>query len=74
MINQQMYDFLMSNPQSFMQQAQQQIGMFQQQYNMSNPQMNPMAIVQQKLSSGEMTQKDFEMLRAAANRMMGVNY
>jgi hypothetical protein len=35
--------------------------------------MNPQAIVQQKLNSGEMTQTQYEQLRQMANMIMGTN-
>lgn len=36
-------------------------------------QMTPQQIVQQKLNSGEMTQEQFNQLRAMANQIMGTN-
>jgi 3-methyladenine DNA glycosylase Tag len=62
---------MMNNAQQ-MQQFQQQFGQFQQQFS-GNGQMNPQAIVQQKLNSGEMSQQQFEQLRQMANMMMGTN-
>lgn len=38
-----------------------------------NQQITPQQIVQQKLNSGEMTQEQFNQLRAIANQIMGTN-
>lgn len=73
MIDPQMFQAVMNNAQR-MQQFQQQFGMFQQQFQGGQNQMNPQAIVQQKLNSGEMSQQQYEQLRQMANMMMGTNY
>lgn len=71
MIDPRAFQQMMNNAQQ-MQQFQQQFGMFQQQFQGPNG-MNPQAIVQQKLNSGEMTQAQYEQLRQMANMIMGTN-
>lgn len=71
MVNPMAFQQMMNNAQQ-MQQFQQQFGQFQQQFQ-GNGQMNPQALVQQKLNSGEMSQQQFEQLRQMANMMMGTN-
>lgn len=72
MIDPRMFQQMMNNAQQ-MQQFQQQFGLFQQQFQGGQNVMNPQAIVQQKLNSGEMTQAQYEQLRQMANQIMGTN-
>lgn len=46
----------------------------QQQPMYGNQQNSPQNIIQQKLSSGAMSQEDFQRCRILANQIMGVNY
>lgn len=73
MIDPRMFQQMISNQQQ-MQNFQQQFGQFSQQFQGGPGAMNPQAIVQQKLNSGEMTQQQYEQLRNMANMLMGTNY
>lgn len=72
MFNPAMIQQLMGNAAQY-QNFQQQFSSFAQQFQGGPQQMNPQAIVQQKLNSGEMTQAQFEQLRQMANQLMGYN-
>lgn len=72
MIDPRMFQQMISNQQQ-LQQFQQQFGQFQQQFQGGMNGMNPQAIVQQKLNSGEMTQQQYEQLRNMANMLTGMN-
>lgn len=72
MIDPMAFQQMMNNAQQ-MQMFQQQFGQFQQQFQ-GNGQINPQALVQQKLNSGEMSQQQYEQLRNMANMIMGTNY
>jgi hypothetical protein len=53
---------------------QQQLSQFQQQMSSRFNQFNPYEFAQQALSSGQMSQAQFEQYRAQANQIMGTNY
>ena len=72
MINPMALQQIMANQQN-MNNLQQQFSQFSQQFQGAQN-FNPQEMVQQKLASGEMTQQQFEQLRAMANRLMGVRY
>ena len=76
MIDPRMFQQMLSNQQQ-MQNFQQQFNQFQQQFQGGQNGvggMDPRAIIQQKLNSGEMTQQQYEQLRNMANMLMGTNY
>lgn len=52
---------------------QQQFNQFAQQFRQSG-QIPPQQIVQNMLNSGQMTQEQFNQLRAIANQITGKNY
>ena len=72
MINPMALQQIMANQQN-MNSLQQQFSQFSQQFQGAQN-FNPQEMVQQKLASGEMTQQQFEQLRAMANQLMGVRY
>lgn len=73
MLDQNAFQQMMANAQQ-MQMMQMQFNQFAQQFQGGPGQMNPQAIVQQKLNSGEMTQAQFEQIRQQANMLMGTNH
>ena len=61
---------MLMNPQV----RQQQLMNFQQQMCARYQNFDPYSVAQQELSSGHMTQDQFEQYRAAANKILGTNY
>lgn len=72
MMDMQTMQQIMANAQQ-MQAFQQQFTQFAGQFQ-GGGQMNPYNIVQNKMSTGEMSQQDFERCRQMANMMTGKNY
>lgn len=70
MITQEQFQMMLNNRQYL----NQQLAQFQQQAAQQLQQNSPQNIIQQKLSSGAMSQEDFQRCRMLANQIMGVNY
>lgn len=70
MITPEQFQMMLNNRQYL----NQQLAQFQQQAARQLQQNSPQNIIQQKLSSGAMSQEDFQRCRMLANQIMGVNY
>ncbi len=70
MITPEQFQMMLNNRQYL----NQQLAQFQQQAAQQLQQNSPQNIIQQKLSSGAMSQEDFQRCRMLANQIMGVNY
>lgn len=72
MLSNEAFNQVMMNAQQ-MQQLQMQFNQFRQMFQVGPQAMDPRAIVQQKLNSGEMSQQQFELLRQQANALTGMS-